>query len=156
MRRRIGLGRRGRGGTKLPALLREIAKFGAVGGLGLVVNFAVFNVCRALTSLSTLQCSVVGTGVAIVSNYLGYRYYTYRDRDKRGATREFTLFVVFSVASLVIENGGLFAALHWFGWDTALRDNLVKALGIALATAFRFWSYRTWVFRLAPAAEENA
>jgi putative flippase GtrA len=147
--------KRGTGRRRLPVLVQEITKFGAVGGLGLVVNFAVFNLCRVFTPLSTLRCSVVGTGVAIVSNYLGYRYYTYRDREKRGPAREFTLFVAFSVASLAIENGGLFVAMRWFGWDTALQDNLVKALGIAVATVFRFWSYRTWVFRLSSPMEEQ-
>ncbi|GHH85634.1 hypothetical protein GCM10018793_54410 [Streptomyces sulfonofaciens] len=142
--------RRGTGPWRLPALVRELARFCAVGGLGLVVNFAVFNLCHALTSLSAVRCSVAGTCVAIVSNYLGLRHFAYRDRDKRAPARQFALFVTFSAASLAIENGGLFAAVHWLGWDTALRDNLVKALGIALATAFRFWSYRTWVFRPAP------
>ena len=135
--------------------MREIVKFGAVGGLGLVVNFAVFNLLRACTSLSAVQGGLAGTGVAVVVNYLGYRYYTYRDRDKRAPAREFSLFVLFSAASLTIENGGLYAALYWFGWDTGLEDNLVKALGIAIATVFRFWSYRTWVFRLSPPVEES-
>ncbi|WP_255945161.1 GtrA family protein [Streptomyces odontomachi] len=146
-------GGRGEGGG-LGALGREITKFGVVGGLGLVVNFGVFNLFRLCTPLSTVQCGLAGTGVAVVVNYLGYRYFTYRDRDKSGVAREFSLFVLFSAASLTIENGGLYAALHWFGWDTALQDNLVKALGIAVATVFRFWSYRTWVFRLSPPAEE--
>lgn len=152
---RATAGGAGGGGGGLSALGREIVKFGAVGGLGLVVNFGVFNLCRVCTPLSTPQCGLAGTGVAVGVNYLGYRYFTYRDRDKRAPAREFSLFVLFSAASLVIENGGLYAALHWFGWDSGLQDNLVKALGIAIATVFRFWSYRTWVFRLAPPVEES-
>jgi len=118
-----------------------------VGGLGVVVNFAVFNLCRALTSLPVVRCSVIGTVVALLVNYLGFRYFAYRDRDKRRPARQFTLFVVFSVVGLVIENGVLYAATYWFGWDSAVQNNFFKAVGLVIATGFRFAVYRTWVFR---------
>ncbi|MFR0355577.1 GtrA family protein [Streptomyces sediminimaris] len=137
------------------SLTGEIARFGAVGGLGVVVNFAVFNACHALTSLPVVRCGVIGTGVALLVNYLGFRYFAYRDRDKRRPARQFTLFAVFSVIGLVIENGVLYAATYWCGWDTAVQNNLFKALGLALATAFRFAMYRTWVFRPRDPGEEH-
>ncbi|MCB5911132.1 GtrA family protein [Streptomyces pinistramenti] len=137
--------------SRLDALTREVVKFGAVGGAGVVVNFAVFNLVRHLTELPVVRASVVATVVATVTNYLGYRYFTYRDRDKQGRTRELTLFLLFSVIGLVIENGVLYVATYGFDWDTPLQSNVFKFLGIAIATLFRFWSYRTWVFRTLPA-----
>ncbi|MEH0423072.1 GtrA family protein [Streptomyces sp. B21-083] len=133
---------------ELPALLREVVRFGAVGGLGVGVNLAVFNLCRAVTTLPVVRCSIVATVVAIVFNYLGFRYFTYRHLDPQGRVGEFALFCLFSVVGLVIENGVLYVATYWFGWDSALESNLFKVAGIACATLFRFWSYRTWVFRV--------
>ncbi|MFF8282790.1 sugar phosphate nucleotidyltransferase [Streptomyces albus] len=129
------------------SLAGEIAKFGLVGGLGIVVNVAVFNLSRLLTPLSVFWCGFAGTGVAIVSNYAGFRHFVYRDRDKQRRAREFSLFVTFSLAGLVIENGTLYAAVHWLDWQSTWQSNLAKALGIAAATGFRFLTYRTWVFR---------
>ncbi|MER7763638.1 GtrA family protein [Streptomyces sp. NPDC097619] len=137
-------------GDRVRGLAREIAKFGAVGGLGLLVNLGVFNLIRNTTDLQVVRASVIATVVAIVFNYVGFRYFTYRDRDKSGRTRELTLFLLFSVAGLVVENGLLYAATYGMGWDTPLQSNIFKFLGIGVATAFRFWSYRTWVFRVAP------
>ncbi|MFJ5552456.1 GtrA family protein [Streptomyces sp. NPDC093225] len=131
-------------------LARELAKFGAVGGLGLLVNLGVFNLLRHTTDLQVVRTSVIATVVAIAFNYVGFRYFTYRDRDKSGRTRELTLFLLFSVVGLVIENGLLYAATYGMGWDSPLQSNVFKFLGIAVATAFRFWSYRTWVFRALP------
>ncbi|MEJ8638506.1 MULTISPECIES: GtrA family protein [Streptomyces] len=131
-----------------PPLMREMLRFGTVGGLGVAVNFAVFNLCRAATSESVVRCSIAGTAAAIVFNYLGYRYFAYRERDKRSPARQFSLFVAFSLVGLLIENGTLYAATYWLGWNGVLQNNLVKALGLAAATAFRFWAYRTWVFLL--------
>ncbi|WP_411129526.1 GtrA family protein [Streptomyces sp. x-19] len=139
--------------SRLEALTREVVKFGAVGGAGVVVNFAVFNLVRHQTELPVVRASIVATVVATVTNYVGYRYFAYRDRDKRGRTRELTLFLLFSVVGLVIENGILYAATYGFGWDSSLQSNVFKFLGIGIATLFRFWSYRTWVFRALPARE---
>lgn len=140
---------------QIDLLARELVKFGAVGGMGLLVNLAVFNLVRHVTDLPVVRASVIATVVAIVFNYVGFRHFTYRDRDKSGRTREATLFLLFSAVGLVIENGVLYAATYGFGWDTPLQSNIFKFLGIGVATLFRFWSYRTWVFRALPAVTER-
>jgi putative flippase GtrA len=134
-------------------LVRELIRFGAVGGAGVLVNLGVFNLVRHASDLPVVRASVIATVVAIVFNYVGFRYWTYRDRDKSGRTRELTLFLLFSAAGLVIENGVLYLATYGFGWDTPLQSNVFKFVGIGVATLFRFWSYRTWVFRTLPAGE---
>ncbi|MFD9322124.1 GtrA family protein [Streptomyces sp. NPDC060053] len=144
------------GSSGLRRVVRELAKFGAVGGAGLLVNLGVFNLVRHLTDLQVVRASVIATVVAIVFNYVGFRYFTYRDRDKSGRTKELTLFLLFSAVGLVIENGLLFAATYGFGWDSPIQSNVFKFVGIGIATLFRFWSYRTWVFRTLPAKEAVA
>ncbi|MFF4036167.1 GtrA family protein [Streptomyces sviceus] len=146
----------GHGSSGLRRIVREVAKFGAVGGAGLLVNLVVFNVVRHLTDLPVVRASVVATVVSIVFNYIGFRYFTYRDRDKSGRTKELTLFLLFSVVGLVIENGILYAATYTFGWDSPLQSNIFKFVGIGIATLFRFWSYRSWVFKALPAREAVA
>jgi putative flippase GtrA len=146
----------GHGSSGLRRIVREVAKFGAVGGAGLLVNLVVFNVVRHLTDLPVVRASVIATVVSIVFNYIGFRYFTYRDRDKSGRTKELTLFLLFSVVGLVIENGILYAATYGFGWDSPLQSNIFKFVGIGIATLFRFWSYRSWVFKALPARETVA
>jgi putative flippase GtrA len=143
----------GRLRARVDQLAREVLKFGAVGGAGVFVNLGVFNLIRHTTELPTVRASIVATVVATLFNYLGYRYFTYRDRDNQGRTKELTLFLLFSAVGLVIENGVLYAATYGFGWDSPLQNNVFKFLGIGIATLFRFWSYRTWVFRALPARE---
>ncbi|GAA2309953.1 hypothetical protein GCM10010234_62500 [Streptomyces hawaiiensis] len=119
----------------------------------MLVNLLVFNLVRHTTDLQVVRASVIATVVAIVFNYVGFRYFTYRDRDKSRRTREMTLFLLFSAIGLVIENGVLYLATYGFGWNTPLQNNVFKFLGIGIATLFRFWSYRSWVFRALPARE---
>src|SRR5690242_1601602 len=107
--------------SRLEALTREVVKFGAVGGAGVVVNFVVFNLVRHLTEVPVVRASIIATVVATGTNYLGYRYFTYRDRDNQGRTKELTLFLLFSAVGLVIENGLLYIATYGFHWDTPLQ-----------------------------------
>ncbi|MFF8233801.1 GtrA family protein [Streptomyces caelestis] len=144
------------GASRLRRFLHEVARFGAVGGVGVLVNLLVFNLVRHVTDLPVVRASVIATVVAIIFNYVGFRYFTYRDRDKTRRTREMSLFLLFSAVGLVIENGVLYAATYGFGWDTPLQNNIFKFLGIGIATLFRFWSYRSWVFRALPPREAVA
>ncbi|MEI7032471.1 GtrA family protein [Streptomyces pratensis] len=139
--------------TRLELLGREVAKFGAVGAAGLLVNMAVFNLLRHTTDLPVVRASLLATFVAILFNYVGFRYWTYRERDKTGRTRELSLFLLFSAAGAVIETGVLYLATYGFGWNTPVQSNVFKIVGIGIATLFRFWSYRTWVFKALPAKE---
>lgn len=139
---------------RVRGLVREVAKFGAVGGLGVLVNLGVFNLIRNTTDLQVVRASVIATVVAIATNYLGFRYFAYRDRAKSGRTRELTLFVAFSAIGLVIENGVLYTATYGFGWDGPVASNVFKFIGIGIATVFRFLSYRTWVFKALPPPPE--
>ncbi|MEE4491578.1 GtrA family protein [Streptomyces sp. BE230] len=136
--------------ARLDLLAREVAKFGVVGAVGLVVNIAVSNLLWRYTDIPTVRAGLMATFVAILCNYVGFRYWTYRDRDKSGRTRELTLFLLFSAVGAVIETGVLYAATYGFGWNSPVQSNVFKILGIGIATMFRFWSYRTWVFRALP------
>ncbi|WP_405713316.1 MULTISPECIES: GtrA family protein [unclassified Streptomyces] len=136
--------------ARLELLAREVAKFGVVGGVGLVVNIGVSNLLWRYTTIPTVRAGLLATFVAVLGNYIGFRYWTYRDRDRSGRTRELTLFLLFSAVGAVIETGVLYTATYGFGWDSPVQSNVFKVLGIGLATLFRFWSYRTWVFKALP------
>ncbi|MFI5615864.1 GtrA family protein [Streptomyces sp. NPDC051567] len=142
--------------ARVRGLAREVVKFGAVGGLGVLVNLGVFNLIRSTTDLQVVRASVIATVVAIATNYVGFRYFTYRDRVQSKRSRELTLFAAFSGIGLIIENGVLYTATYGLDWDGPLASNFFKFLGIGIATVFRFWSYRTWVFQALPTPAANS
>ncbi|GIF73744.1 hypothetical protein Asi02nite_32620 [Asanoa siamensis] len=132
-------------------LLREALKFGIVGGVNTVINFAVFN-ALALTVFhgGQLKANVVATVFATFTSYFMNRHWTYKDRPKSAIRRETTLFVLFNATGLVIELGVLGIAKYGLGTESLLVLNVFKFLGLGLATVFRFYTYRTFVFRAAP------
>lgn len=130
---------------------REAAAFGAVGAVGYLVNVAVFNACTQAAGLAPVRSGVLATSAAIGFTYLGNRYGTYRHRDKSRRRREVGLFLLFSGIGMVIENGVLALSHYGLGFTSPLADSLAKnVVGLGIASLFRFWSYRTWVFRRVP------
>ncbi|MCX2971162.1 MULTISPECIES: GtrA family protein [Streptomyces] len=134
--------------ARMRRLLRELAKFGTVGAFGFLVNVAVFNLCIHSFGLAPVRSGVVSTAVAVATNYVGNRYWTYLHAEKSRVKREATLFLLFNGVGMVIENGVLALSHYGLDFTSPLADNVAKyGVGMGLATVFRFWSYRTWVFR---------
>ncbi|MFC4148363.1 GtrA family protein [Micromonospora mangrovi] len=131
--------------------IHEALKFGIVGGINTAINYAVFN-ALALTVFEDgqLKATVIATIVATITSYLMNRHWTYRDRPKSAMRREYVLFFVFNATGLVIELGVLAAAKYGLGVNSLLALNVAKTGGVLLATMFRFWSYRTFVFQPVP------
>ncbi|WP_042373903.1 GtrA family protein [Streptacidiphilus neutrinimicus] len=143
----------GRTPSALRRLANEVAKFGIVGISGLVVQLVSLSVLLDM-KMQPVRANIVATVIAIATNYIGYRYWVYRDSDKKTRSREISLFLVFSAIGLVIQSGVLYLLTYGLDMTSKLETMVGTILGIAVATVFRFWAYRTWVFRVVPQAEE--
>ena len=134
------------------ALLREIGKFGTVGGIAFVVDLAIFNVLLA-AGLETLLAKTISTVVATTIAFLGNRFWTWRHRAHDHMARQYTTFFVLNaiglgigLACLAISHYGL--GHIWPAFTSRLADNISgQLIGTAVGTLFRFWSYRRFVFR---------
>lgn len=138
----------------MKALVTQLLRFAAVGGVGLVVDVAVFNILR-VTILSPenlhegpVLAKVVSTSIAIVVNWLGNRYWTFGPHRRPQAVREGVEFALVSVGGMLIGLACLWVSHYVLGYTSLLADNVSSnVIGLALGTLFRFWLYRTWVFR---------
>ncbi|MFI6489284.1 GtrA family protein [Streptomyces sp. NPDC050564] len=124
----------------------EVAKFGVVGGSGVAVNLLVFNLLLHGLKWAPMAATVIASCIAMGTNYLGFRFFAYRDRDSR-TKRQIVLFFAFSGLGVLMESGLFYVGYHGLGMSSPLGSNIAKALSIVLASAFRFLVYRTWVFQ---------
>jgi putative flippase GtrA len=130
-------------------LAREVVTYGVVAIINTAIDFALFN---GLIALGALKANTISTVVATTTSFLMNRHWVYRDRPKKALHHEYVLFFGVNLAGLVIQEVVL--ALAGLGvHDMAqhrLELNLYKCLGLAVAMIFRFWAYRTFVFRPGP------
>lgn len=148
--------------ARLRRLAVEAFKFLTVGGVGFVVDVGLSNVLAyglgpipALLDGSPIKAKIVSTIVAMIVVWIGNKLWTYGDRTTGSNVRGVVLFIVVNLLGMVITVVPL--GVTWYLLD--MRDQLTynistNVIGIALATAFRFYAYRTWVFKdSAPPAE---
>jgi putative flippase GtrA len=134
-------------------LLHEALKFGLVGGVGFVVDVTVFNLLRyagepGLLEHKPLTAKGISVAIATVFTYLGNRHWTWRHRARSGAGREVTLFFVFNGLGMLIAVGCLAVSHYVMHLQSPLDDNIsANGVGLILGMLFRFWSYRTFVFK---------
>ena len=135
------------------ALLQQLWKFALVGGMGFVLDVAIFNALR-LTVLAPervhegpLLAKTISTVVAIFANWLGNRYWTFGPhRSTRGAM-EALEFVAVSILGMFIGLGCLWVSHYVLKMDTVLADNISSnVIGLLLGSAVRFLLYRHWVY----------
>lgn len=146
----VGLGRLIPGGSW--ALLGELAKFGLVGGLAFLITDLGTNLLHFQAGVGPLLSNVIATAVATAVSYAGNRYWTFRSRRRTNVRREGTLFIALNGIGLGIQLACLGFGTYVLGRGDKLSYNVFLVLGIGLATVFRYWAYKRWVWRARPAA----
>ncbi|UOE44476.1 GtrA family protein [Agromyces larvae] len=134
-------------------LVAYLLKFGVVGLIGLVIDVALFNALRLGAfgadgwAQSAIGAKTVSTSAAIVFNWVGNRYWTFRRHRRRNYLREFAEYLLVSLGGMAISLGCLWISHHALGFTSLLADNIASnVIGLGLGTAFRFLLYRYWVW----------
>lgn len=142
--------------------LAELVRFGTVGGIAYVVDVGLFNALRfgpgELLSDKPLTAKLASAAVATLVAWLGNRYWAFaRHRTARPA-RELIGFVLANAGGAGIAIACLWFSHYVLGYTSPLADNVAaNVVGLALGTAFRYVSYKRFVFtgdRPSPASEQ--
>ncbi|MEU5883169.1 GtrA family protein [Spirillospora sp. NPDC047279] len=129
-------------------LVHELMKFGSVGAIAFVITIGLSNVLHSESGfgMGPLTSNALATVVATTFAYLANRYWTFRHRDRTGIGREYVLFFALNGVGLVITQ--LFIGFTHYVLDLTgpIPYNAALIVGTGVATLFRFWSYKKWVF----------
>lgn len=125
----------------------ELLRFAITGLAAYLTDVALFNLLLLGAETPSGWAKTISSAAAIGVAFLGSRHYTWRDRRTDSPGREYALFVLFSVLAAGIQLGCLLISRNLLGLTSALADNVsANVIGMGLATAFRFLTFRTYVF----------
>ena len=95
-------------------LLKQIAKFGVVGGLAFLIDFVVYAiVCKTLSGeYSYLIAGICGFTVSLIFNYLASMAFVFERKENANKRTEFLIFLVLSLIGM-----GLNTVLLWLYVD---------------------------------------
>jgi len=140
---------------RFEVLIHEIAKFGVVGGLAFVITIGLTNLLNSGFKMSWVVSTTIATIVATAFAFIGNRNWAFKHRKGKGLGHEGMLFFFFNGVGAAIQIGFVAINQHALGHHDKVSNNIALIFGIGLATLFRLYSYRRWVF-LAPPAEPPA
>ena len=134
---------RARAGRALrrPANWVQLAKFGAVGATGYVVNLAIYTALLRGAGWHYAYAATVSFLVAVTNNYLWNRVWTFRHQRGHLGFQGLRFLVVALVA--YVANLGILSALIALGMDKVL----AQAIAIVLVTPLNFVGNKLWSFR---------
>jgi putative flippase GtrA len=139
---------------RLRQLISEFAKFAVIGVTGVFITNAVYGLLNLHLRVGPVTSATIATVIAAIATYLGNRYWSFRSRQRTGVAREVIVFAVLNGVGLLIQD----ATVAFNSYLLHLEHNSTAAFialnsGIALATLFRFWSYRRFVWVAKPARQ---
>ena len=117
----------------------QLAKFGAVGASGYVVNLAVY---AALLGLGAHLAAAISFVIAAVSNYWWNRHWTFASTKGNLGAQGMRFFVV-ALLAFGVNQLWLVIFLDWLHWGKIVS----QAVAIVLVTPLNFLGNKLWSFR---------
>ena len=144
--------------ARLRHMAPELSKFVLVGGLCFVLDTVLANVFRFKLGLGPTTSKGLSSVIATIASYLGNRLWSFSHRvDTENPThgRDILLFGGINALGLVITLIPVDIMHYVLQRDSTLAFNVASVIGTAIATVFRFFAYRRWVFA-SPSAPSGA
>ncbi len=138
--------------ARFRVLIHEVAKFGVVGVLAFVLTIVLVNAFRYGAGLGFITSTTLANLLATVFAFVGNKFWAFRHRKGNQIGRETILFFFFNGIGIVITDGVVAAAQYGLGLKDGFSYNAANIIGVGLATLFRLYCYRRWVFVYADGA----
>ncbi len=129
-------------GMRRPANWLQLVRFGLVGGVGFVVNLAVYAVFVHPIGVDYHVAAVAAWLVAVLNNFVLNRHWTFDAREGQ---------VHFQALRFLVVSGGAFIVslllLTLLVEDAGMAKVAAQALAVAAATPLNFLGNKLWSFR---------
>ena len=132
-------------GLRRPANWLQLVRFGLVGGLGFVVNIAVYALCVRVLGIDYHLAAVLAWLVAVANNFILNRHWTF-DASSGRAHFQAARFLVVSLVAL----GFSLLLLVLFVEVVGVPKVPAQALAVSASMPLNFLGNKLWSFRREP------
>lgn len=115
-------------------LFQQIARFGVIGVLAFVIDYGFLYAFTEWLGIHYLISSVLSFSISVIFNYIASVLWVFDVKQETSKTRNFILFIVFSVIGL-----GINQLVMWLGVESlGLHYMLVKIFATAVVMVWNF------------------
>ncbi len=120
--------------AKMSKLIKQIIRFGFVGGTAFVIDFGVFWLLTEFVGINYLLSNVVAFTVSVIYNYILSIYWVFDTKKTGNKVFEAVVFIVLSVVGL-----GINEAIIWLCVDKLTFHSLLsKIIATAIVMVYNF------------------
>lgn len=145
-------------------MIGQIVKFGAVGIVNTLANFAIFNLLVVVFGLPILLSNICAVTIVMAVSLQLNRQFVFKTSDQKSYASHVARFVVVTVfGQYFIQNAILLGALSALQGMSSLtgifanqlvQANIAKIIGVGASAVWNFVLYKFWVF--APSGDQAA
>ena len=84
-------------------LIKQIFKFGIVGGIAFLIDFSVLYLCTDVFGIYYLISSVISFTVSVIFNYILSVKWVFNVNNDNSSRKNFMIFIILSVIGLLIN-----------------------------------------------------
>jgi len=131
----------------------QVVRFGMVGVLNTLVDFALLNLFYHFFNLPLLVANTLSYSGGFVNSFIWNKNWTFSTRGSGHWGRDMILFGLVSISGLLVNNVGIYTLHEFLGGTSVLAINVQK-LGASIASlTWNFIGYRYLAFPRAPGSE---
>jgi putative flippase GtrA len=139
-------------------VVAEMAKFLVVGGFCFVLDLLIAYLFRFKVGLGPTTSKTLSTVIATGVSYVGNRLWSFSHRvdEDSSHAQDMSTYAVINLVGLVITLIPVDVAHYILSLTTPFAFTVSGIIGTGVATVFRFWAYRKYVFDSEPELAERA
>lgn len=84
-------------------LFKQIIKFGIIGGIAFLIDYALLYICTDIIGIHYLLSSIISFTVSVIFNYILSIKWVFEVDERTDPKRNFLMFIIFSVIGLGIN-----------------------------------------------------
>lgn len=130
--------------TKQRPFIRQLMAFGVVGIVAFGIDYGILMLLTQALGTDPVVAAALSFSVSVAFNYVASMRFVFASRHDLSRTREFSTFVVLSLAGLALNEVGMWAGTRALGTDT-LALTVTKVATTVVVMVWNFWSKRRWL-----------
>lgn len=115
-------------------LVKQIIKFGLVGGIAFVIDYFILIVCREVFNINVFISAATSFTISVIFNYIASVKWVFDVNQETNKNKNFILFIIFSIIGLLLTE-----LIMYLGVDIInINYLIVKIVATAIVMIFNF------------------
>lgn len=116
--------------------IKHVSKFGAVGAVNTLLDFAIYNVLSGPVGLTLVQSNIISTTVAMLFSFVANKKFVFQKHDGHVGKQAIAFFAITAFGLYVLQTGVILLLTDVWTWPMVTALSAAHAIGISSSDEF--------------------